>query len=78
MQTERRARPAQAHPKASSPTLPMSGNGAPLRSITFASRDDLHTTLVNPYPEGLALALDVSCHSFIRMAKLTLPTVASA
>lgn len=44
-----------------------------LHSIAFAPREDLHTPLVNCSPEGFALAMDVSCHSFIRMAKLALP-----
>jgi enoyl-[acyl-carrier protein] reductase I len=44
-----------------------------LHSIAFAPREDLHTPLVNCSPEGFAMAMDVSCHSFIRMAKLALP-----
>lgn len=44
-----------------------------LHSIAFAPREDLHTGLVNCSAEGFALAMDVSCHSFIRMARLALP-----
>lgn len=44
-----------------------------LHSIAFAPREDLHTSLVNSSAEGFALAMDVSCHSFIRMAKLAAP-----
>ncbi|WP_205962557.1 enoyl-ACP reductase FabI [Paraburkholderia phosphatilytica] len=44
-----------------------------LHSIAFAPRDDLHASLVDCSAEGFALAMDVSCHSFIRMAKLALP-----
>ena len=44
-----------------------------LHSIAFAPREDLHTSLVNASAEGFAMAMDVSCHSFIRMAKLALP-----
>lgn len=44
-----------------------------LHSIAFAPREDLHTSLVNCSAEGFALAMDVSCHSFIRMAKLATP-----
>ncbi len=44
-----------------------------LHSIAFAPREDLHTPLVNCSSEGFGLAMDVSCHSFIRMANLTLP-----
>jgi enoyl-[acyl-carrier protein] reductase I len=42
-------------------------------SIAFAPRDDLHTGLINCSAEGFATAMDVSCHSFIRMARLALP-----
>ncbi|MCR6736454.1 MAG: enoyl-ACP reductase FabI [Afipia sp.] len=42
-------------------------------SIAFAPRDDLHTGLINCSAEGFAMAMDVSCHSFIRMARLALP-----
>ncbi|MBW8282462.1 MAG: enoyl-ACP reductase FabI [Rhizobium sp.] len=44
-----------------------------LHSIAFAPREDLHTSLVNCSAEGFAMAMDVSCHSFIRMAKLAVP-----
>jgi enoyl-[acyl-carrier protein] reductase I len=41
-------------------------------SIAFAPSEDLHTGLVNCSAEGFAMAMDVSCHSFIRMARLAL------
>ncbi|SOE53493.1 Enoyl-[acyl-carrier-protein] reductase [NADH] [Burkholderia sp. OK233] len=44
-----------------------------LHSIAFAPGDDLHASLVDCSADGFALAMDVSCHSFIRMAKLVLP-----
>jgi enoyl-[acyl-carrier protein] reductase I len=44
-----------------------------LHSIAFAPREDLHTSLVNCSAEGFSLAMDVSCHSFIRMARLAAP-----
>jgi len=44
-----------------------------LHSIAFASREDLQTGLINCSADGFALAMDVSCHSFIRMARLALP-----
>ncbi|OCC22483.1 enoyl-[acyl-carrier-protein] reductase [Croceicoccus estronivorus] len=44
-----------------------------LHSIAFAPRDDLHNGLVDCSAEGFAMAMDVSCHSFIRMARLALP-----
>ena len=44
-----------------------------LHSIAFAPKDDLHGRLVDCSQEGFALAMDVSCHSFIRMARLAEP-----
>ena len=44
-----------------------------LHSIAFAPAADLHASLVDCSAEGFALAMDVSCHSFIRMTKLALP-----
>jgi enoyl-[acyl-carrier protein] reductase I len=44
-----------------------------LHSIAYAPREDLHNRLVDSSKEGFALAMDVSCHSFIRMARLAEP-----
>ncbi len=44
-----------------------------LHSIAFAPAADLHVSLADCSAEGFALAMDVSCHSFIRMAKMALP-----
>jgi len=44
-----------------------------LHSIAFAPREDLHGRLVDSSAEGFATAMDVSCHSFVRMAKLAEP-----
>jgi len=44
-----------------------------LHSIAYAQKDDLHHRLVDCSQAGFAMAMDVSCHSFIRMAKLSLP-----
>lgn len=44
-----------------------------LHSIAFAPRDDLHARVTDCSAEGFALAMDVSCHSFIRMARLAEP-----
>src|SRR6476646_4604979 len=44
-----------------------------LHSIAFAPRDDLQGGLLNCSAEGFAKAMDISCHSFIRMAKLAAP-----
>ena len=48
-----------------------------LHSIAFAPREDLHTSLVNCSAEGFAMAMDVSCHSFIRMARLAVPLMSN-
>jgi enoyl-[acyl-carrier protein] reductase I len=44
-----------------------------VHSIAFAPRDDLQGGLLDCSAEGFAKAMDISCHSFIRMAKLAAP-----
>lgn len=44
-----------------------------LHSIAFAPADDLHGRVVDCSAAGFALAMDVSCHSFLRMAHLAEP-----
>ena len=44
-----------------------------VHSIAFAPQEDLQGGLLNCSAEGFAKAMDVSCHSFIRMAKLAAP-----
>ena len=44
-----------------------------LHSIAFAPRDDLHGRVTDCSRDGFLMAMDVSCHSFIRMAKLAEP-----
>jgi enoyl-[acyl-carrier protein] reductase I len=44
-----------------------------LHSIAFAPQKDLQGGLLNCSPEGFGLAMDVSCHSFVRMARLAAP-----
>jgi enoyl-[acyl-carrier protein] reductase I len=44
-----------------------------IHSIAFANKDDLHGRVVDCSREGFMLAMDVSCHSFIRMAALAEP-----
>ena len=44
-----------------------------LHSIAFAPMDDLHGRVVDCSLEGFQIAMDVSCHSFIRMARLAEP-----
>ncbi len=44
-----------------------------LHSIAFAPKEDLQGRLVDSSSAGFLKAIDVSCHSFIRMAKLAEP-----
>ena len=44
-----------------------------VHSIAFAPRADLQGGLLDCSAEGFAKAMDVSCHSFIRMARLAVP-----
>ncbi len=44
-----------------------------LHSIAFAPREDLHGRVVECSREGFDLAMNVSCHSFIRMARYAEP-----
>lgn len=44
-----------------------------LHSIAFAPRDDLHGRVVDCSAEGFGVAMDVSCHSFLRVAHLAEP-----
>lgn len=44
-----------------------------LHSIAFAPMGDLHGRVVDCSREGFARAMDISCHSFIRLARLAEP-----
>ena len=44
-----------------------------VHSIAFAPQQDLQGGLLNCSAEGFAKAMDVSCHSFVRMARLAAP-----
>jgi len=44
-----------------------------LHSIAYAPKEDLHARVVDCSQAGFLVAMDVSCHSFIRMAKLAEP-----
>jgi enoyl-[acyl-carrier protein] reductase I len=44
-----------------------------VHSIAWAPKDDLQGGLLNCSAEGFAKAVDISCHSFIRMARLAAP-----
>ena len=44
-----------------------------VHSIAWAPKDDLQGGLLDCTAEGFAKAMDISCHSFVRMAKLAVP-----
>lgn len=44
-----------------------------VHSIAFAPREDLHARVADCSAQGFAMAMDISCHSFIRMARLAEP-----
>jgi len=44
-----------------------------VHSIAFAPKEDLQGGLLNCSANGFSVAMDVSCHSFVRMAKLAAP-----
>jgi len=44
-----------------------------LHSIAFAPRDDLHGRVTDCSRDGFDIAMNVSCHSFIRMARYAEP-----
>jgi enoyl-[acyl-carrier protein] reductase I len=44
-----------------------------VHSIAWAPKDDLQGGLINCSADGFAKAMDISCHSFVRMAKRAAP-----
>lgn len=44
-----------------------------LHSIAYAPKEDLHARVIDCSQAGFNMAMDVSCHSFIRMARLAEP-----
>lgn len=44
-----------------------------LHSVAFAPREDLHGRVVDCSLDGFSMAMNVSCHSFMRMAKRAEP-----
>jgi enoyl-[acyl-carrier protein] reductase I len=48
-----------------------------VHSIAFAPKEDLQGGLLDCSAAGFARAMDVSCHSFVRMAKLAAPLMTS-
>lgn len=49
-----------------------------LHAVAYAPREDLQGRVVDSSREGFALAMDISCHSFIRMAHLAEPLMAAS
>jgi len=49
-----------------------------IHSMAFAKRDDLHGRVVDTSPDGFAMAMDVSTHSFVRLAKKAEPLLEKA
>ncbi|MGL1832864.1 enoyl-ACP reductase FabI [Rhodocyclaceae bacterium SMB388] len=49
-----------------------------IHSMAFAKRDDLHGRVVDTSPDGFALAMDVSTHSFVRLAHALEPLMEKA
>ena len=48
-----------------------------VHSMAFAPKKDLHGRVVDCSREGFSQAMDISCHSFIRMARLAEPLMKS-
>ena len=44
-----------------------------VHSIAYAPKQDLHGRVTDSSADGLAQAMDISCHSFMRMARLAEP-----
>ncbi len=48
-----------------------------VHSIAYAPKEDLHGRVVDCSRDGFLRAMDISCHSFIRLARLAEPLMAS-
>lgn len=49
-----------------------------VHSMAFAKRDDLHGRVIDTSADGFATAMDVSTHSFVRMARMAEPLMRKA
>lgn len=49
-----------------------------VHSMAFAKRNDLHGRVVDTSPDGFAVAMDVSTHSFVRLARMAEPLMIKA
>ncbi|MEL5875713.1 enoyl-ACP reductase FabI [Cereibacter sphaeroides] len=48
-----------------------------LHSVAFCPKEDLHGRVTDCSAQGFAQAMDISCHSFLRMAKLAEPLMSA-
>ncbi|ACM02515.1 enoyl-ACP reductase FabI [Cereibacter sphaeroides] len=48
-----------------------------LHSVAFCPKEDLHGRVIDCSAQGFAQAMDISCHSFLRMAKLAEPLMSA-
>jgi enoyl-[acyl-carrier protein] reductase I len=48
-----------------------------LHSVAWAPKDDLQGGLLNSSAAGFGQAMDISCHSFVRMARLAAPLMSA-
>lgn len=48
-----------------------------VHSLAWAPKEDLQGGLINCSAEGFKQAMDISCHSFVRMARLAVPLMKS-
>src|SRR3954452_8529039 len=55
---------------------PGGGLDIALHSIAFALKEDLQSPLLDSSSEAFRVPMDISCHSFIRMARLAAPLMA--
>ena len=53
-------------------------NSEEIAATSAAPRDDLHGLLMDSSAAGFAVAMDVSCHSFVRCARLARPLMRAA
>jgi enoyl-[acyl-carrier protein] reductase I len=49
-----------------------------IHSMAFATREDLHGRVVDTSADGFAMAMDISAHSFVRLAKKAEPLLDKA
>ncbi len=47
-----------------------------LHAMAYAPLEDLHARLTDTSSDGFAMAMDISCHSFVRVARLAEPLMA--